>query len=798
MRNYARFAGAALVLLPSGAAFAQATGPAAAAPADSGGLAEIIVTATKRESNLQNVAVAVTALTAETIQNQRIAQFSDLTRAAASLTLTEDRASPNNSVILRGIGTYAFSIGVEPSVAVIVDDVPVVQQAQAFDSLGDVARIEVLRGPQGTLFGKNASAGAINIVTKDPGKTLEVGGQVTATTDSGYRGEASISSPLSATSGLRISGYYDRYEGNVRNLSNGRLLNDRTNYGIRAKFKAELAPRLTMTLGASYSRQDQNGAGYTLRSIDLKYIPPGKTTPVVPTAFGVPFTPDLVGITPGPGNYSVYLDNDEATTSRQVGGSGKLDYDLGFAHLLSVTSYQDWKYNFTADTDLSDLNINGTATPVTNPVQPGRGISNSGPYHATSFTQELRLTSSGSGPLSYVLGGFYANAATGRDFVRGPVFVLAQWHGYQGTRSLAAFAGVDYKLATGTTVSGAVRVNNERVQDFFVNQLPTATVQTATSIGTCGAGSTGCAGRNVDTAVTYKASVRQELAPAVSVYASVASGYKGFAYDISSGYTPLRTANPVRPERSTSYEIGLKSRFLDNHLQVNLTGFYTNYNNFQAQSAQIINGALQNKLNNVGKLRTQGFELELAAKATDWLRFDGSAAYTDAKVVSFKDAACYAGQAADQALAGFAPGAEGINFCGATTTPGLTGSFQDRSGSRLPNSPKFKYNIGATIERDVMTDVKGLFIVNYVHQSGVSFDLLGNPLLRQEAYGILNSSIGIETGHFKVTVFANNLFDKHYGSTFTDGFGTLGVHAVFQQLPRDSQRYFGIKVGAKF
>ena len=519
----------------------------------------------------------------------------------------------------------------------------------------------------------------------------------------------------------------------------------------------------------------------------------------MPRVFGVPFAPDLVNITPGPGNYSVYLDNDEATTSRQVSVNGKLDYDLGFAHLASVTSYQDWKYNFTADTDLSNLNINGTATPITNPVMPGGGISNSGPYHSTEFTQELRLTSSGSGPLSYLVGAFYANAATSRDFVRGPVLVLAQWHGYQGTRSVAGFAGVDYKLSTGTTLSGAVRVNNERVQDFFVNQLPNATVQTsATALGTCGAGSTGCAGRNVDTAVTYKASIRQELAPQVSIYGSVASGYKGFAYDISSGYTPLRTFSPVQPERSTSYEIGLKSRFFDNHLQLNLTGFYTDYKNFQAQSSQLVNGALQNKLNNVGKLRTKGFELELSAKATDWLRFDGSAAYTDAKVVSFIDAACYAGQLADQALAGRAAGPEGVNFCGATPTAGLTGNFQDRSGSRLPNSPKFKFNIGATVERELGNDVKGLFTFNYVHQSGVSFDLLGNPLLRQDAYGVLNGAAAIETGHFKVTVFANNLFNKHYGSTFTDGFSTFGTHAVFQQLPRDSKRYFGIKIAAKY
>ncbi|MBS0255746.1 MAG: TonB-dependent receptor [Proteobacteria bacterium] len=788
-------AGASLLALATPAQ-AQDAAPAAK-PAD-GGLAEIVVTATKREASLQSVPVAVTALTSEAIQNQRIGGFSDLTRAAASLTLTEDRASPNNAIILRGIGTYAFSIGVEPSVAVFVDDVPVVQQAQAFDSLGDVARIEVLRGPQGTLFGKNASAGAINIVTKDPGKKLEINAQGTITTDAGRRIEGAVSGPLSDNVGLRVSGYYDFFEGNVKNLTNGHWLNDHTSYGVRGKLKMRLSDRLTATLNAGYSKQDQAGASYTLRSINLNYTPPGASTPVVPKVFGVPFAPDLVGITPGAGNYKVYIDNDEPTTNQQTSVSGKFDYDLGFAHLLSVTSYQDWKYNFTADVELSDLNVNGSAAPVTSPVGPSIGVNNSGPYHSTEFTQEFRLTSAGSGPLSYVAGAFYANAATNRDFQRGPVLILANWHGYQGTRSLAAFASADYKLPTGTTVSAAVRVNNERVQDFFVSYLPAHNASAAAIAANCGVGAANCAGRNVDTAVTYKVSVRQELMPRVSVYASVASGYKGYAYDISSGYNPLRTAAPVKPERSTSFEVGLKSRFMDNKVQFNLTGFYTDYNNFQAQSAQFVNGALQNKLNNVGKLRTQGFEAELSAKPVQWLRIDGSAAYTDAKVTSFVDAACYSGQLQDQALAGLT-GGEGINFCGASSTPGLTGNFQNRSGSQLPNSPKFKYNIGATVEQPVGTNgAKGSITLNYIHQSSVNFDLLGNPLLRQDAYGIVNLSVGLETGAFKITGFINNLGDTHYASLLNDQFGTYGTHTVYQQQSRDSRRYFGLKVAYKY
>jgi len=802
---------AKLILLTGVSLFAtpvlaqSAAAPSAPAVKDAG-LADIVVTATKREQNLQNVPVAVTALGSAALDSKHITAFADLTRAAASLTVTQATASPNNAIILRGIGTFAFSIGVEPSVAVLVDDVPVVQQAQAFDNLTDVERIEVLRGPQGTLFGKNASAGAINIVTKDPGKTAEYSAELTATTDAQFGGNASLSTPLSQDVGLRVSGYYSHFKGYINNLANGHTLGDETKYGIRAKIKAKLSSRLTATLSGNYSQLDQNGtagANGTLRSINLNYVPAGKTAAVVPTFAGVSIVPALAGITPGEGNYNVSLDNDSPTSNAQATFSGKLVYDLGFANLISVTSYQDWKYNFSADLDGTALSVVAPITATTvvgNPTGPAVGANQSGPYHSTELTQELRLTSKGGAPLSYVAGLFYANAATSRTFNRGITFAPAAWTGYQGTRSLAAFANLDYKLPTKTTLSGAIRINNERIQDNFVNALSNATSYvSATSVGSCAAGSAGCAGRNVDTAVTFKASLSQELAPRVLAFASVATGYKGYAFDISSGYSPLRTAAPVLPEHSISYEVGIKSRFLENRVQLNVTGFYTNYNNFQAQSAQFLNGALQQKLNNVGKLRTQGVEVELLTKPASWLHVDGSAAYTDAKVVSFPGAACYAGQAADQALAGIAA-TYGINTCGSYTPPGAAtaGSFQDRSGSQLPNSPKFKFNIGATVDQDLGGNTKGSVGFNYQHQSGVSFDLLGDPLLTQAGYGILNGNVSIEHGSFKVSAFVNNLLDQHYVSSLNDQFGTYGTHAVYQFQPRDSQRYFGAKVGVKF
>jgi iron complex outermembrane receptor protein len=133
-----------------------------------------------------------------------------------------------------------------------------------------------------------------------------------------------------------------------------------------------------------------------------------------------------------------------------------------------------------------------------------------------------------------------------------------------------------------------------------------------------------------------------------------------------------------------------------------------------------------------------------------------------------------------------------------------TCQFQNRSGARLPNSPKFKWNVGATANFPLMSEAEGTFIVNYQHQSDVNFDLLGNPLLVQKAYGVLNASFGVEIENFKVTAFVNNLFNKHYASSLADGFGTYGgsatndTHPISQFLTRDSQRYGGMKFTVTF
>jgi iron complex outermembrane receptor protein len=791
-RKFALLAGASILMISTSAFAQEAASDAVAAEEDTGGLEEIVVTAQKREENMQNVPVAVTALSAAAIENSRIADFSDLTRAAPSLTITQTTSSPNNAIVLRGIGTFAFSIGVEPSVAVIIDDMPVVQQAQAFDNLADLQRIEVLKGPQGTLFGKSSSAGVVNIVTNDPDNDFMGKLSATAATDGDVRLEGVVSIPFGEASGVRLTGFYHNYPGNVHNLTSNTSLNDQENYGVRAKFKTEIGSNLTFTLTGAYSKATQDGTSTTLRGIF------GTGTPLVLGQAALPLIPSLVGITPGAGNYRARVNALGATSNKTTSVAGKFNLDLGFANLISVTAYQDWKFNFQNDFDGTDL----------------AAVTQQGPYHSTNLSQELRLVSDGSSALKYVVGGFYSDAETDRAFTRGPIAV-ANWQATNGSKSLGLFAQVDYTLPTDTTISGGVRYNKEKISVAFDDLRTTATPNS------CATGNPLCRGSNSDSVITWKGSISQQVAPDVMVFGSVARGYKGFAYDIVTGFNPARVnaalnntgpgligVGPIKPEKSTSYELGLKSRFFDNKVQLNVIGFYTDYNNFQAQSAILVGTppAPQFVLNNVGKLRTKGVEVEFQAKPTDWLRIDAGATYTDAVMKSFPNAQGFAGQTG-AIWTGTASALQGNCTAAPAATavaPRTLCQFQDRSGAQLPNSPKFKWNVGATADFPLMGDATGTLILNYQHQSKVTFDLLGNPLLEQPAYGIFNGSFGVEFSNIKVTAFVNNLFNKHYASSMADNFGVSGgsatndTHPVYQFLSRDSQRYGGIKLGISF
>lgn len=738
-------------------AFAQQGVAAPARPEE--GLQTVVVTAQKRAQPMQKVPVAVNMVDAKAIENQQIVEFSDLTRVAPSMTLNQNPG--NNTISLRGIGTFAFSIGIESAVSVIIDDVPVVQQMQAFSNLSDVERIEVLRGPQGTLFGKNSSAGVINVVTKESAESLSGHVQVTATTDHERKFEASVSAPINDRVGFRLNAYKVEREGDITNLTTGADLNGESAKGIRARVDFKPTAKLRGKIIADYGTRRVEGPVLTLLS-----------APAGARLFGQPVAPALTGIAPGPENRNVRMDNAGFTYSKNASFSGTLNYQFDQHTLTSVTTYQDWKYDFLADFDSTEI-------PLLAIFSRGAfqgGFSMGGPYHSTMLTQELRIASNGEGAFNYLGGLYYSDSDSNRAFTRGRAGfpVAAKWDANTGNRTVAAFTQGDYKLTDATRVSAGLRYNRETIHVAFANLIPATPARFA--------------GESTDDVVTGKVALQHDLDKAVMVYASVATGYKGAGYDVSSGFDQSRVNRPVAPETSRAYEFGLKSRFLQNRVQLNATAFLTDYEDFQAQSAVIdpATQLLQTAVNNVGKLRTKGVELELTAKPINALLLDSSIAYVDAKITSYPGAGCYLGQTL---ALGCAPLGNGF--------------VQDLSGKRLSNAPKVKASLGATYNFPLFeSGYSGIANLNYQYQSEVNFDLRGNPLQVQKGYGVVNGSIALSTPlhALKVTLFVNNLLDKSYATYVGDAADLYGNthHVLSQMLPRNSQRYVGLRVKYEF
>jgi len=763
MRYHALFVTTAACALMAGPALAQGT--AAAAAGQSGGLEEIVVTAQKREQNLQDVPVAVTALTADTLSNRGINDVVDITRAVPSLTITQTQSPNNSNIILRGIGTNAFSTGVESSVAVVVDDVSLLQQSQAFSGLTDIARVEVLRGPQGTLFGKSASAGVISITSQAPTRDMSAGLNAVATSDEEYRVDGYVSGSVNERIGVRFNAFYSTREGYIRNLATGNKLGGDESYGFRFRGDLEPTDRLTINLIASYSNSSSTPTRTWRYADPSARIFGGGGNP------GVLVAPALVGQNVGPENFTVRQNVEGSVDSKQSMLVGKVTLDLGAASLMSITSHQDWKQAAGLDDgDYTDLAVVGRA----------EGMTSTSPFHARQFAQELRLVSTDKGPFSYLLGLYYANGRTDRYFDRLAVGPLrASWDSEAGTKTYAAFTQLSYDLTSTTHVDAGLRWNREKIHVRFANLLPPAT-------NACYAT---CIGNAADNRATYKIALRQDIGRDAMLYASYATGYKGQGYDVSTGFTAARAANPVKPEYSKAYELGLKSEFFDRHLQLNVTGFWTDYKNFQAQSAVLVDGTPQFQLSNVGKLRSKGVEVELSAKPAEGLRIDASAAYTDAKIRDFPNANCYVGQTVAQGCVDINPG------------PAVTMAQENLAGQRLANAPKFKYTVSANYTAPLSGGLDAFVQADWTHQSRVNFDLLGNPATVQQGYGILNGSIGIEESDskaFRVSLFVNNLLDKAYASLIIQAQGEQQGLATQQFLPRNARRYGGIRARFRY
>ena len=759
--------GAALVIasaLPQGAMGAEEISNAAQR------VPEILVTARRRVENVQSVPAAVSVIDGDLIERSYTVNTAQLSLLVPALNYSS--ANPRNTAFtIRGLGSSVVAVsqandGLEPGVGFYVDQVYHARPATAAFDFVDIDRIEVLRGPQGTLFGKNTTAGAIHILSRAPTFDWQARSEVSYGDDDFFQARAAISGPIvDDRLAFRVSGLATRRDGVLHNVTTGKDQNNLNNQAVRGQLLWKASDALSLRLTGDWANFKNECCTQVYLRVGNSLRPAARQFPAL--AAGIGYTP------PSTNAYDRLTDIDArlAVDTNEGGVSLISDWDLGHATITSVTAWRFWNWNAANDRDYTGLKI-----------QLQQGI----PSRQDQISQEFRMASNGGGRLGYVWGLYYfRQVITGRPIsIYGPTATywligpttgtppvavpsnLLDGYGQDGatrfaTDSYATFAEVNWKATERLTLTSGLRYTIEHkvgsYSTFVFGGLQTnvpALVNAKLSIlrpQTYGA-------RSDDGSLSGRANVSYQLADGVFAYASYARGYKSGGINMSG--LPLNPENQpalatavVRPERNTTWEGGLKTDLFNRRLRLNFAGYHTEVRDFQAtlvDSTQTV--ALRGYLSNIPRVTVQGFEADAIAAPIAGLQLRASVAYADGKYADYPKAPCP------------------LELQGSATTA------CDLTGGRLSGLPRWSTTLGG----DYALPVGGAGEA-FVHiDSSWRSSYFGDPTLSKftliDGYNVTNASVGFRaaTG-WTVTVFARNLFDSNYIQNLTTQAGNSGL-----------------------
>ena len=784
MRTIRLLSSAALIALAA-PALAQ-TGPAdAAAPqqkADDTAPGEIIVTATKRAENLQRVPLAVSVVTGADLVRSGGINLENVEYLVPTLNFRKSGVPINQSIFLRGVGTSTFSIAGEPSVSTVLDGVVLSRAGEAFTDLVDVERIEVLRGPQGTLFGKNSSAGVINIVSKKPTKDLEAFAEGSYFSDDEYRARGGINLPIGENIRTRLTGFYGNYEGNIRNTVYNTRVNGYEHYGFRGILAADFSSTVHLTIIGDWRKSKDDCCAEVIG-----------TTPANPFLLAVLPTPN------GDRTRAVANNLINRNIETSWGVSAQLDAELGPVTFTSITAYRSYDDREVRDGDFLPQAYAGLPQ-----------LADDGPQRGKTFSQELRLTSPNTGFFTYVAGFYYSHAYSERVFSRSDV-VCGLAPGQPAPTALvpcgsaaAAPATTPFGIADfGSTFQNTALFGQGTAHftsklrgiiglRYTLDQLDVFHIRTSTLAGPgiqpsfdAGIYNNGATAMLPSGAVVFvpgplngqyyrnrankenlsgRVGLQYDLTRDVMAYGTYSRGYKGPAFNTFFNLTTTGAA-AIAAETADSYEGGLKMAFLDRKLILNLAAYYAKYHNYQANNPDVVAGVLTTRFTNAGDISTRGGEADLLVRASRDITLSGGFAYTDAHVDKFRIPA------------------------------GGNPAAVIASGTPLGYAPRVKASLGGeyrvrttALPVDVVLGAQGAFQSSELSQ----FD--ANPAIRAattiHSYGLLDLSAALvdHADRYRLTVQVKNVLDQSFAASITSG-GPGGAYRYI--IPREADRFFG-------
>ncbi|WP_258042822.1 TonB-dependent receptor [Sphingomonas sp. NBWT7] len=765
---------------------------------------DILVTARRKAENVQDVPIAISVIDAGTLESQGTYNVNRLTQLQPSLQFFS--TNPRNTFInIRGIGA-PFGLtndGFEQGVGIYIDQVYYNRIAAATLDFVDVEQIEVLRGPQGTLYGKNTTAGAINITTRAPSFDYEGKAEVSLGNYSFKQGEASVSGPITDDLAARISVSTTDRRGTIYNVTSNQWINSQDNLGVRGSLLWKPMNGLRLTLSGDYNLQDPiccgqiyARVGTTQRAANRQYA---ALTALFP-GYRVPST--------DPFDRRTDLDAALAARNEMGGLSLRAEADVGDGTLTSVTAWRYWDWGPKNDRDFTGLPV---YTRVNNPTKQNQ------------YTQELRYAYD-AGKVDFVVGafGFYQEIRTsgvqetgpagsawllapGSALSRNPAVLnglLAENDIRLDNLSVAAFGKLNWHPTEALTISPGIRLNYDK-KDGLYNSIVTGTASDGTRRVVSNdpasayyndpwiAAQRGTQASQFfepkfsDWNLSYDLNLSYKVAPDVLGYATYARSFKTGGINLNgvpslpSGLPALDVAQ-IDPEKVDHFEVGVKSQFWDRRATLNVTGFWTDIKDFQASVISNVSGSnvLRGYLANADKVRVRGVEADFSVRPTD--RFSGyvSGAYTDGKFVRFVDAPC------PPELAGGGTGTPP----GPAATPGANSPANcNVSGQWLPGLSKWAFSWGG--EYNVPGIVFGQEAQGYVgydanYRSKFSSNASRSIYTDIDGYSIHNFRVGIRNDRFDVFAWVRNAFDRNYFESLAVTPGNTGLISAQLGDPR--------------
>lgn len=683
----------------------------AAAAADDIMLEEIVVTAEKRTESLQDVPISVSAVSGDMIDKFAIDDIQGINNITPGLAFS--RAGGEPQIYIRGIGTASLGVTVDSSVAVHADGVYLGRAQMALGQFLDIDRVEILRGPQGTLYGRNATGGAINVISRKP--TAEREGNIRVGFGSFDRREihGAVGGPLSDTVNYRIAGRSSRDDGFTDDLDarGGSRIDDNDLLALRGIVDIELGERGSLELIAEWSEFESGNR--TIRPLDNLGAA---------EALGALPVPDFDETR---NNLPTFYDWDTG------GLTATLSWELSdTVALTSVTAYRQYENDFLFNTDGTEIDITRTSLR----------------FDTEQFSQELRLASSGTAALQWLVGLFYlqedkegalglARANTGAP----TSFIIPNDN---DSEAYAVFGEVSYALSEALTIKGGLRYSREEKDDLtFVGAVPDLDGLASRAAPTF-FGSPRDDSQDWD-AVTPRLVVEYRFGGDSMIYASVSEGFK------SGGWNAFDRNEAFEPEELLSVEVGLKSQWADDRVRFNAAVFTYDYDDLQVNT--FIDGLATTT--NAATASVHGLEAELTALLSPALTLRAGYAYLDAEYDDF--CSPFGRHAAGDALVA----------SGCDPSPAVDATrVLDLSGNTLVNAPENKLNASLEYRRALAAGGELTLFAQATYQDDVFFSQFNEDIVGQEAYTLWDARATYlsDSGQWEVSVFGKNLGDEEY------------------------------------